>query len=124
MKTQRGLLLSSLIVFFGAAISLATILLIFDQNIRDSIGGFPSWFTLYLVVTLLMRLIALYAIWNLRRLGVYGFLLLECLEVSMGIFIFTGVLPRYNHAASALPLLLIISVVWYLALKPQWYRFK
>ena len=108
-----------LIVINGFAISVATIFLILDNAFRNSLGHFPAWFSLFLVVFLAARLIALYEIWNLRRWGVYAYLLLECLEVGMGLFVFTDVLTLPLRAM-AVPSFLLFLGIWFLALRPKW----
>ncbi len=115
--------LSSLIVINGFAISVATAFLVLDQDFRRSLGYVPSWFGPFLIVFLLARLIALYAIWNLRRWGLYAFLCLECLEVSMGLFVFTGVLT-FPARALAVPSFLLFLGIWYLAVRPKWQLFR
>lgn len=112
--------LSILIVANGFAISVATVLLVLDQDVRNSLGYFPAWFSPFLIVFLFARLIALYAIWNLRRWGVYAFLLLESLEVAMGLFVFTGVLTLPLRVM-AVPSFLFLLIIWFLALRPKWH---
>ena len=124
MKAQKGVFLSSLIVIFGLAISFATVFLILDQDFRNSLGYLPGWFSIFLIVFLLARWIALYAIWDLRRWGVYVLLLLECLEPTMGLFVFTGVLTLPLRAFVAVPSFLVVLAIWFLALRPKWQLFK
>ncbi len=124
MKPQKGLFLSSLIIIFGLAISLASIFLILNQDFLNSLGNLPGWFRPYVLLLLIGRLIALYAVWKLRRWGIYVLLLCECVEVSMGLFVFTGVLTLPLRALVAVPSFLVLLVIWYLALKPKWHLFK
>ncbi len=122
MKAQKGRFLSGLILIFGLAITFATVFLILDQGFRNSLGHLPGWFSLFLIVFLLARLAALYAIWDLRRWGVYVLLLLECVEVSMGLFVFTDVLTL-SLRLLALPLFLVLLLIWFHALRPKWHLF-
>ncbi len=124
MKAQKGLFLSSLIVVFGLAISIATVFLLLDQDIRNSLGDFPGWFSSYLLISLLGRLGALYVIWNLRRWGVYLLLFFECLEISMGLFVFTGVFTIPMRAFVGVPLFLAVLLIWFLALRPKWQLYQ
>src|SRR5262245_22087632 len=89
-QVPRGRFLSALILLMAFAITLASLGFIFGQGLieRAGLGTFPEWFTPFVVVFLLARLITLFAIWNFRRWGVYTFALLECLEVVMGLFVF------------------------------------
>ncbi len=119
--------LGILIVVNGLAITIATALLVLDPGLRDAFGSFPGWFSAFLVVFLLARLIALYAIWNFKRWGVYAFLLLECLEVAMGSFVFTGAMPAFPaplRALMAVTALLVLFAIWFLALRPRWRDFR
>ncbi len=115
--------LPSLIVINALAISVATIFLVLDQGLRNSLGYVPGWFNPFLIIFLLARLIALYAIWNSRRWGVYVFLLLECLEVAMGLFVFTDILTFPLRAFMAVPSFLVLLAIWLLALRPKWRQF-
>lgn len=97
--------------------------LVFDRDIERALGYFPDWFNLFLVAFLLARLTALSLIWNLRRWGVYLFFLLECMEVAMGLFVFTSVLTFPLRVILAVPSFLILLAIWFLALKPKWQAF-
>ncbi len=123
MKVQRGTFLSVLIVAFAAAISLVTVAFIFIPGIEVKLGSLPDWFNLFLVPFLLVRLVALYAIWKWKKWGVYLLLLMECTEVGLGLFVFTGVLTFAVRLAGALPSFLLLLAVWYLALKDKWQAF-
>ena len=120
MKAKRGRSLSGLILLNGLAISFATLALVFSQDIERALGYFPSWFNPFLIVFLIARLIALSAIWNMKRWGVYGFFLLECIEVAMGLFVFTSVLTFPLRFLVAVPSFLILLGIWYLALRAKW----
>ena len=122
-RGSRGSFLSVLIVAFASAISLATAGLLFSRDLRGALGYLPGWFDPFLVVFLLARLITLGLIWNLRRWGVVLFLLLECLEVAMGLFVFTSVLTFPLRALIALPSFAVLLVIWFLALRPKWRAF-
>ncbi len=89
MQTQRGAFLSILLGVNAAAITLASIALIAVQDIQNIVGVIPDWFNPYVVSLLLARLFALSGIWNWRRWAVYLFILLECVELGMGLFVFT-----------------------------------
>ncbi len=122
MKTDRGLFLSILIIIFGLAVSAASILLIADTDIRQYLGTLPGWFSLFVAGLLVARLAALYGIWNFKRIGVYALLVLECIEVGMGVFVFTGVLTLAQRALAS-PAILILAGIWFLALRPKWKMF-
>ena len=117
---QRGRFLSGLIIVNGLAISFATFALIFSRDTQRALGSFPSWFNPFLVVFLIARLITLAVIWNMKRWGVYGFFLLECIEVAMGLFVFTSVLTFPLRFLLAVPSFLILLGIWYLALRAKW----
>ena len=104
------------------AITVASLGLIFSRDLERALGPFPDWFNPFLVVFLLARLITLAAIWNFRRWGVYLFFLLECLEPAMGLFVFTSVLT-FPLRLMAVPSVLILFAIWYLALRPHWQAF-
>lgn len=126
MQAQRGGFLSGLILINGLAISFATLVLMFSGDIKNALGTFPSWFNPFLVVFLIARLIALSAIWNMKRWGVYSFFLLECLEVAMGLFVFTSVLTFLTFPLRFLVVVLsflILLGIWYLALRAKWRAF-
>jgi hypothetical protein len=123
MQTPRGKFLSGLIVLNASAISLATLALLFNRNIERALGSFPNWFNPFLVVFLLARLVTLFAIWNFRRWGAYLFFLLECLEVALGLFVFTSVLTFPLRFMLAMPSFLILLTIWFLALRPKWPAF-
>ena len=120
MRTSRGIFLSALVLFFASAISLATLALIANRGIERALGHFSGWFNAFLVIFLLARLLALSAIWRLKQWGVYVFLGLECLEVAMGLFVFTSVFAFGLRLVTAVPTLLIVLAIWYLALRPRW----
>ncbi len=125
MQAPRGKFLSGLIVLNAIAITLASLGLVFGRDfIEKLLGAFPDWFTAFVVVFTLARLIALAAIWNLRRWGVYLFFLLECMEPVMGLFVFTSILTFPLRFFLAAPTLLIFLAIWYLALRPKWSAFK
>ena len=123
MQTQRGTILSILLVVNATAIVLATIVLVVDRDIQSSLGIQQDWFSTFVVVLTLARLIALWAIWNLKRWGVYTYFLLECVEVGTGLFVFTSVLTFPARALIAVPSLLILFAIYILALKPKWQLF-
>lgn len=126
MQAQRGGFLSGLIWINGLAISFATLVLMFSRDIKNALGSFPSWFNPFLAVFLIARLIALSAIWNMKRWGVYCFFLLECLEVVMGLFVFTSVLTFLTFPLRFLVVVLsflILLGIWYLALRAKWRAF-
>ncbi len=120
MHTQRGKFLSALILLNGSAITLATMALVISADMRRALGYLPDWFSPFLVIFLLARLAALFAIWGLKRWGVLAFLLLECSEVAMGLFVFSGVLTFPLRALLAVPSFLALAAVWFLALRPRW----
>jgi len=117
---QRGRFLSGLIIVNGLAISFATFALIFSRDTQRALGSFPSWFNPFLVVFLIARLITLAVIWNMKRWGVYGFILFECIEVTMGLFVFTSVFTFPLRFLLAVPSFLILLGIWYLALRVKW----
>lgn len=123
MYAKLGRFLSLLILIFAAAITLATLVLVFRRDIAGMLGNFPNWFNPFLVIFLLVRLIALFAIWNMKRWGVVAFLLLECLEVALGLFVFTSVFTFPFRFLVAIPTFLVIIAIWYLALKNKWKAF-
>ncbi len=123
MDDRRGTYLTYLILIFAAAISFATLLLILSPSLERSLGYLPVWFDPFLMIFLLLRLIALFAIWNWRRWGVYAFFLLECLEVALGLFVFTGVFTFTVRFIVAVPSFLILLAIWYFALKAKWKQF-
>jgi hypothetical protein len=123
VRTSRGMFLSGLILFFASAISLATLALIASPGIDRAFGHFPDWFNAFLVIFLLARLLALSAIWRLKRWGVYAFLGLECLEVAMGLFVFASAFAFGLRLVTAVPTVLILFAIWYLALRPRWAAF-
>ncbi len=123
MQAPRGKFLSGLIVLNASAISLVTLELVFSRDIERALGYFPDWFNAFLIVFLLARLITLSAIWNLRRWGVYLFFLFECMEVAMGLFIFTSVLTFPLRFILAVPSFLILLTIWFLVLRPKWPAF-
>ena len=51
-------------------------------------------------------------------------LLLEWVEVAMGLFVFTGVLTLPIRALMVVPMFLVVLAIWYLALRPRWQAFK
>jgi hypothetical protein len=123
MEAQRGKFLTGLIIVFALAITLATLALIFIRDLQRALGSFPDWFNLFLVAFLLARLIALYMIWNLKRWGVYALFLLECLEVAMGLFVFTTAFTFPIRMIVAVPSFLVLLAIWFLALRPSWQLF-
>ncbi len=123
MKPERGIVLSVLIAIYALAITIASVLLIFDQGIRDSLGSLPGWFNQYVAALLIGRLAALVAIWYFRRWGVFVLLLLECVEVGFGVFVFTEIFSFTSRVAIALPTFFILVLIWFLALRPKWQRF-
>lgn len=120
MQAQRGKFLSGLIVAFAAAISVVTLALIFDQALVTALGSLPDWFNPFLVAFLIARLAALSAIWNLKRWGVYAFFGLECLEVALGLFVFTAVLTFPLRLIVALPSFFVLLAIWFVALRRKW----
>ncbi len=124
MKPERGIFLSALIVIYGLAITFASVLLIFGQGVRDLLGLLPEWFGPYVAALLIGRLVALVAIWYFRRWGVFVLLLLECIEVGFGLFIFTGYFSFALRVAVALPALIILVLIWFLALRSKWPQFR
>ncbi len=123
MQAQRGTFLSILLVVNAAAISLASIALVADRDIPSSLGIQVEWFTPYVLGLLLARLVALWGIWTLNRWGVYTYLLLECVEVGMGLFVFTSFMTFPVRALIGIPSLLILLAIYFLALKPKWQLF-
>jgi hypothetical protein len=119
----RGKFLSVLIVANASALLLATAGLLFSRDLRGVLGFLPGWFDPFLVVLLLARLIALGLIWNLRRSGVVLYLLLECLEVAMGLFVFTSVFTFPFRSILALPSFFVLLIIWFLALRSKWQEF-
>ncbi len=83
----------------------------------------PGWFDPDVVMLLLARLIALALIWNLRRWGVILFLAAECMEVGMGLFVFTAVLTFPLRAIVALPTFFVLLAIWFVALRSKWQAF-
>ena len=123
MQGQRGNFLSILLGVTAAAVTLASIALIFDRDIQNDLGVLPGWFGAFVVFLLFARLIALWGIWNLRRWGVYSFVLLECLELSMGLFVFTALLTPLRTLVGVLTLVVLLAI-YFLALKPKWQLLK
>jgi hypothetical protein len=123
MKAQKGTFLTSLIVIFGIAITFASVILLFDQGARQSLGNLPGWFNLFVIGLLVGRWIALYAIWDLRRWGVYVLLVLEIMEISFGLFVYAGDMPLPARIFVGVPMFLAVLVIWYLALRPKWQLF-
>ncbi len=119
-RAERGTFLSVLVGVNAIAITLASIALVVDRDISSIIGGVPDWFNPYVFVLLLARLAALEQIWELKRWGVYAFLLLECVEVSMGLFVFTSFLTFPLRILIGLPAFLTLIAIYFLALKPKW----
>lgn len=124
MQAQRGTFLSILLGVTAIAISLATMALVVDRDIQSNLGVLPDWFSPFVVVLALARLFALWGIWNLKRWGVYTFFLFECVEVSMGLFVFTSVLTFPVRALVAVPSFLVLLAIYLLALKPKWQLLK
>ncbi len=122
-QPNRGMFLSSLTVIFAVAITFASVILIFDQGFPRALGSLPGWFNLYVAGLLLARLIALYAIWVLKRWGVFALFALECVEFAGGLFVFTGVLSPSLRLSIGVPLFLVVLLIWYLALRPKWQQF-
>ncbi len=120
MQAQRGTFLSVLVGVNAIAIMLASIALVVDRDITSIIGVVPDWFNAYVVILLLARLAALWQIWELKRWGVYAYFLLECVEVSMGLFVFTSFLTFPLRILMGLPLFLVLIAIYFLALKPKW----
>ncbi len=120
MRDQRGAFLSILVVVTAAAITLATVALVADPDIQKILGTLPDWFSPFVIALGLARLFALWGIWNLRRWGVYGFFLLECVELSMGLFVLTSVFPSPVRALVGVPSFLILLGIYILALRPKW----
>ncbi len=123
LSVRRGLFLSVLVPAFGAAILAASVALILNQGLGTSVGYRPSWFTIYVVALLVVRLGALFAIWNLRRLGVYSLLALEIVEVSMGVSVLASGLTYLQRLAAAVPAFLVLFVLWYIPLRARWHSF-
>lgn len=124
MQNQRGTFLSLLIAVNAIAIALVTIAFVVDRDIQSSLGIQQDWFSAFVVVLTLARLIALWGIWNLNRWGVYTYFLLECVEVGMGLFVFTSVFTFPVRALGAIPSVLVLFAIYFLALKPKWHLFK
>ncbi|MGE5261832.1 MAG: hypothetical protein ACM3S0_00500 [Acidobacteriota bacterium] len=124
MQNQRGTFLSILLGVNATAIALVTIAFVVDRDIQNSLGIQQDWFSTFVVVLTLARLIALRAIWNLKRWGVYTYFLLECVEVGTGLFVFTSVWTFPVRALGAVPSFLVLLAIYVLALKPKWHLFK
>ena len=124
MQIPRGRFLSSLIVGMAFAISIATFVLLFDENVRTLLGTIPNWFNGFLVVFLLARLSALMAIWKFQRWGLVAFFVLECGEVALGLFVFTTVLPPAVRIIGPLSGFAVLLVIWFLALRTRWRMFS
>ncbi len=124
MQTQRGTFLSILLGVNAAAITLASFALIADRDIQNIVGVIPDWFSPYVAGLLLARLFALWGIWNWRRWAVYLFFLLECVEVGMGLFVFTSFWIFPLRALVGVPSFLVLLAIYFLALKPKWQLFK
>ncbi len=126
---RRGTFLSVLILAFGAAVSAATLALLFS-SVKASLGVFPGWFNAFLLFLLLTRLAALYGIWRLKRLAVYLLAALELLEASVGLFVIsasltlTASLALLQRAAGVILVLLVLAAVWFLAIRPRWKEFS
>ncbi len=120
MRGERGIFLSLLIGVNAIAISLAAIVLVVNRDIQSSLGIQQDWFGPFVIILTLTRLIALWGIWILRRWGVYAYFLLECVEVSMGLFVFTSVMTFPVRALVAIPSILVLFAIYFLALKPKW----
>ncbi len=125
MEAQRGKVLSGLIVLYAIAITLASLGLVFGRDqIARLIGSIPDWFNSYVAFLLLARLVALTAIWDFRRWGVYLLIFLECVEVALGLFVFTSFLTFPLRLLFALPASAILLAIWYLGLRPKWPAFR
>jgi len=124
LQIPRGRFLSSLIVGMAFAISIATFVLLFDENVRTLLGTIPNWFNGFLVVFLLARLSALMAIWKFQRWGLVAFFVLECGEVALGLFVFTTVLPPAVRIIGPLSGFAVLLVIWFLALRTRWRMFS
>ena len=122
MQPRRGRFLSILIELFASAITLVTLVLVVRPDVESALGSLPHWFNSFLVAFLAARLLALAAIWNLKRWGLYSFFVLECVEPAMGLFVFTGVLT-FPLRMLAVPLVFILLAIWILAVRPQWQAF-
>ena len=123
MQSQRGAFLSILLAVNAVAITFATIVLVFDRDIQTSLGALPDWFSAFVIVLLLTRLVALWEIWNWRRWAVYAYFLLESVEVGMGLFVFTAIWT-FPMRLGAVPLFLVLVAIYYAALKPKWQWFR
>ncbi len=122
-QPYRGMFLSTLTVIFAVAITFASVFLIFDQGFRHALGSLPGWFNLYVAGLLLARLFALYAIWVLKRWGVYALFALECVEIAGGLFVFTGVFSPTLRLSIGVPLFVVVLLIWYMALRTKWQQF-
>lgn len=120
---QRGKFLTGLIIFFGSAVFLASLVLVFDTSLKTSFGDLPAWFNSFVIALLLGRLIALAAIWNFRRWGVYLLFALECLELTMGLFVLSRAL-NFTRFLIGVPSFVILIAIWILALRPKWPVFR
>lgn len=123
MESQKGTFLSALIVSFGLAIITASVFLIIDRGMRNALGILPGWFNFYVIILLLARLIALISIWNYKRWGVYILFLLECVEVSFGLFVFTNFQTLFLRAFIGVPSFFVLILIWYLGLRSKWELF-
>ncbi len=124
LRGQRGLFLPVLIIAFGVAVLAATFALILDKNLLVSLGPLPRWFNAFLLALLAARLAALYGIWDLRRVAVFGLLGLEIVELCTGLFVFASGLGLPQRLLGGIPLFLVLASVWYIALRPKWRLFR
>lgn len=124
MQPQRGLFLTAVIALSALAITAASLGLILSPELRVRLGFLPSWFNPYVALLLIGRLAALSGIWNWRRWGAYLFLLLEGVEVAMGLFVFTWFLTFALRLAVGLPSFAIVLAIWYLAIRRKWKAFR
>ena len=120
MRGQRGIFLSILLIVNAVAITLASIVLLFDRDIQNELGVLPNWFGAYVIGLLLARLFALWGIWNLRRWAVFVYFLLEVVEVAVGLFVFTAFLTSLMRFVIGVPSFLALIAIYILALRPKW----
>ncbi len=121
-RLARGPFLTALLLVMGAAMTLASLALIFIPALPRAFGSMPDWFNAFVAGLLLARLVALAAIWYFKRWGAYLLALLESLEMSMGLFVFTSVLTFPLRLIGLVAFVLVIAV-WVLALRPKWQAF-
>ncbi len=122
-SAKRGTPLTLLILIMGSAFIIGSLVVFYLSRLESLRTVLPSWAGLYALILLVGRLVALAAIWNMKRWGVYTLLFFGCIEVSLGLFVFTSLLTFPLRALIAIPSLLVLIGIWYLVLRERWQAF-